>query len=79
MKLLPTKIPSNHNFDIPPRWWREVNALKATTIDADRFPILAAHWPLALTVGGKLACNDSSPLTRRFTTVPVIQLRGPRQ
>ena len=77
MKIIITEIPCNHNYDLPPRWWREANALKATSVDAERFPILAAHWPLALIVGGKLACNDDSPLASRFKTVSIIQLREP--
>ena len=77
MKLINTKIPRNHNFITPPQWWREVNALKATTINADKYRIISTHWSGPLTIGGKLACNDDSPLATRFKTVPIIQLRAP--
>ena len=77
MKLINTKIPRNHNYKTPPQWWREVNALKATTIDADKYRIISTHWPGPLIVGGKLACNDDSPLAARFKTIPVIQLKEP--
>lgn len=77
MLILPTKIPDNHNHNLPPKWWRELNALKATAIDVERFPILAKHWPGPLIVGGRLCCNDDSPLARKFKTTPVVEVTGP--
>ena len=47
-----------------PRVIREFHALRATTIDARRFPILAAHWPGILVVNGRMAVNDDSPLAQ---------------
>ena len=79
MKLFNTEIPRNHHYDTPPRWWRELNALKATAIDASKYPILSRHWPNVLVVGGQLACNDDSPLTKRFNTTPLIALKEPGQ
>lgn len=35
MLLLNTNLPRNHNYDLPPKWWRELNALRGTAIDAD--------------------------------------------
>ena len=60
MKILSTEIPSNHNYVDPPRWWRELNAQRATAIDADKRQILAKHWPGLLIVNGKLAVTDDS-------------------
>ena len=77
MLLLDTEIPRNHNYDLPPEWWRELNALKGTAIDAGKFPILAAHWRGPLIVGGKLACNFNSPLVSKFKTLPVVDIEGP--
>ena len=45
---------------------RELRCLAATAIDADRFPILAAHWPGLLIVDGRLACHDNAPIRSRF-------------
>lgn len=47
-----------------PRVIREFHALRATTIDARRFPIIAAHWPGILVVNGRMAVNDDSPLAQ---------------
>ena len=49
-----------------PRVIREFHALRATTIDARRFPIIAAHWPGIFVVNGRMAVNDDSPLSRMF-------------
>ncbi len=49
-----------------PRVIREFHALRATTIDARRFPIRAAHWPGLLVVNGRLAVNDGSPLAQHL-------------
>lgn len=64
---------------IPSESQRELTALKGTAIDAGKFPILATHWKGPLIVGGQLACNDDSPLVRRFKTAPVIQVTGTRK
>ena len=45
---------------------RELVALRATAIDAGRYPIIAAHWPGLLIVDGRLACHDNSPIKGRF-------------
>ncbi len=57
---------------------REFNALKATAIDGERFPILAAHWPGLIVVGGKPFCNDNSTLTHEFKTAPAPDIAGTR-
>jgi hypothetical protein len=64
-----------NNFHSPnktrPQAERELVALAGTAIDPETHPILAAHWPGPLIVGGVICCNDNSPLTRRFDTAPV--------
>lgn len=78
MRILQHLPPVQENYHLPPQEWRDFNALKATAIDADKLPILAKHsWRGPLIVGGRLACNDDSPLARRFKTVPVVQVTGP--
>ena len=77
MLILSTKIPANHNFNIPPRWWRELNALRATALDAARFPVLARGWRGPLIIGDRLCCHNNSPLARRFKTAPVVEIKGP--
>jgi hypothetical protein len=46
MKLITAPDFSKHHYELPPKALREFHALRATAIDARRFPILAAHWPL---------------------------------
>ena len=79
MLLLNTNLPGNHNYDKPPAWWRELNALKGTALDVDRSPALVRDWRGALIVGGLLACNDDSPLAHRFATRPMNGTRGGKQ
>ena len=59
----------NNKYRLTSEATREFNALWATAIDADRFPILAKHWPGAVIIDHKLYCNDASPLARRFPTM----------
>lgn len=76
--LTPRQGNNYHPHDgTPSESQRELTALKGTAIDAERFPIIAAHWPSALIVGGKLVCHDFSPLVRRFKTSPVVQIEEP--
>ena len=72
MLLLKPPAPKQANYNLPPKQWRDFNALKATAIDAGKYPILAVHWRGPLTINGKLACHDDSPLVRRFSTAPII-------
>ncbi len=45
MKLIfPPEI-DKHNYNQDPQALREFNSLAGTVIDAERFPILALHWP----------------------------------
>ena len=71
MELPSTEISGNHNFGIPFPPPSGRNALRATALNADKFPILARHWPGILIIGGRLACIDESPLARQFKTEPV--------
>ena len=75
MRLLSTKIPSNHHYDVPPQWWREVNALRAVAINPETHPILATHWDGPLLLNGVLYCRDESPLTKRFKTAPIPEIK----
>lgn len=77
MKILIPPATDNHNYHLPPKALREFHPLKATAIDADKFPIIALHWDGPLIVVGKLACQDFSPLVRRFETAPVVEIKGP--
>ena len=70
MLLLKPPAPKQANYNLPPKQWRDFNALKATALDVGRFPILSKHWRGPLIVGGQLACNDDSGLARRFDTAP---------
>ena len=54
----------NHHYENLPKFLREFHALRATALDAERFPILAAHWPALLIVNGKLALNDNVKAVR---------------
>ena len=69
----------NHNYEYPPRELREFFALLGTALDAARSPVLARGWRGALIVNGRLACNDDSPLARRFPTTPMNGARVPGQ
>ena len=71
MKLLKPPATLQHNYHLPPRELREFFALRGTAINADRSPVLARGWRGALIVNGRLACNDDSPLARRFKTRPM--------
>ena len=60
MKLINYEIPCNHNYKLPPLWWREMNAEKATAINAKRFPILARHFPGLVLIGDRLAYDETN-------------------
>ena len=78
MRILQPPAPIQENYHLPPQRWRDFNALKATALDADKHPILARHyWRGPLIVAGRLACNDDSPLTRKFKTAPIVQVTEP--
>ncbi len=65
MKLLHAPpFDNTHSNRELPRVIREFHALRATTIDARRFPIIAAHWPGIFVVNGRMAVNDDSPLAQ---------------
>jgi hypothetical protein len=55
-------VSKGHHHDYPPEASREYAALKATALDARKFPILAKHWPGVLIVGDKLAVNENCDL-----------------
>lgn len=60
--MIMIKAPSvskGHHYDNPPEANRKFTALKATALDARKFPILAKHWDGVLIVGDKLAVNDN--------------------
>ena len=79
MRLILPPNPVKHNYHLPPKERREFFALAGTALDADRSPTLARDWRGALIVGGLLACNDDSPLARRFKTRPMNGVRGTGQ
>ena len=61
MKLIfaPDVVKDGHHHINPPESVREFASLKATALDAERYPILAKHWDGVLIVGDKLAINDN--------------------
>ena len=77
MLLLKPPPSRQENYDKPPRESREYHALKATAIDLEQYPILAKNWPGPILIGGQLACQDNSPLARKFKTAPVVEILEP--
>jgi len=73
MKLLIAPSEIKHHYSNPPKSLRDFNCLPATAIDADKYPILARHWGGPLIVDGQLACNDDSPLAKRYKTRPISE------
>lgn len=65
LKIISTEVPRNYNYDLPPRWLREVHAAKATAVDLKRTPHLAAHWPGFLVIDGQLAYDERNPEARQ--------------
>ena len=60
MKILnPPLVDNAHHSDHPPKALREFAALRATALDASKYPILARHWPGIIAIGDKLAVNDN--------------------
>ncbi len=66
MNVLTPPRKFNKKCSVPSKAWRNYHAAKATALDADKYPILAKHWPGLLIVNGKLACNDGAPVINRF-------------
>ena len=58
-KIISAPTYDKHHYLTPPEAYRNFMALKATALDASKFPILAAHWDGILIVDGKLAVNDN--------------------
>ncbi len=59
MKLISAPPNNKHHYENAPKENRQFDALKATALDAERYPILAKHWESILIVGDKLAINDN--------------------
>ncbi len=52
-----------------------MNALRAVAINPETHPILATHWDGPLLLNGVLYCRDESPLTKRFKTAPIPEIK----